>query len=167
MRGWILAGGQARRFGSDKACFLVDGVPLALRLAGVLRAAGLDPWLVARAPRALGLPELIEPDAPHHPLHGVAVALAASAAAGDELAFFTPCDLVDLDVSAVRRLLDPPALAAGHPLLGVMETRRAADAAAAAAAGEGVFRFQRGLPTVEVRPLTNLNRPPAGAGSAR
>lgn len=167
MRGWILAGGRSRRFGSDKACFLVDGVPLAVRLAGVLRAAGLDPWLVARAPRGLGIPELLEPDAPHHPLHGVSVALAASAAAGEALAFFTPCDLVDLDVATVRLLLDPPALAAGHPLLGVMETRRAGDAADAAAAGLGVFHFQRGLPTVEVGPLTNLNRPPPGAGSAR
>lgn len=163
MRGYILAGGRSRRFGSDKALYPIHGVPLAVHLAAVLRGAGLEPWLVARSPRGLGIPELLEPDAPHHPLHGVAVALEAAAA--EELAFFTPCDLVDLQVDQVRRLLDPPAIAAGHPLLGVMATRRAAEAAAAAAAGEGVFRFQRGLPTVDVGPLTNLNRPPRGAES--
>ena len=62
MKGYVLAGGLSSRFGSDKAVYLVDGVPLAVRIAEVLRAAGLDPCVVARTPRGLGIPERIEPD---------------------------------------------------------------------------------------------------------
>src|SRR4051794_12212479 len=100
MKAFILAGGLSLRFGSDKALHLVDGEPLVLRIAGVLRAADLEPWLVAREPRGVGLPELIEPDGPRHPLWGVAAALGQ----GEDV-FITPCDLADLRVEQVRALL--------------------------------------------------------------
>ena len=96
MTGWILAGGLSSRFGSDKVLFLLDGRPLALRVADALRAAGLDPRLVARHPRDLGLPELIEPEGPRHPLHCVATALAHDVRTGLSFSMFCPADLAEL-----------------------------------------------------------------------
>lgn len=154
MRGFILAGGLSRRFGSDKALHVVDGVPLALRIAEVLRAAGLDPWLVARRSRPLGLPELLEPEGPRHPLWGVAAALGE----GDDV-FLTPCDLAALEVEQVRALLAARAVAVGQPLLGVYPARLRDRALAFATAGASVRAFAEGLPTLDVGPIVNLNRP--------
>jgi molybdenum cofactor guanylyltransferase len=44
---YILAGGQSRRFGSDKARAALRGAPLILHVAGVLRAVGEDVTAVA------------------------------------------------------------------------------------------------------------------------
>jgi molybdopterin-guanine dinucleotide biosynthesis protein A len=154
MRACILAGGLSRRFGADKALYPIDGEPLVLRLAAVLRAAGLDPWLVAREPRAVGLPELLEPEGPRHPLWGVAAALGE----GDD-AFVTPCDLADLRVDQVRALLDARAVAVGQPLLGVFPAWLRDRAVAAANANASVRSFVAGLPSLDVGPITNLNRP--------
>ena len=82
--GFVLAGGASRRMGRDKALLPLDGVPLAARLAEVLRAGGCDPvGIVGRRPelRTLGLPVLFEPgfgeataeERVHHPLLGVVV----------------------------------------------------------------------------------------------
>jgi molybdopterin-guanine dinucleotide biosynthesis protein A len=155
VRGCILAGGLSRRFGADKALHPVEGVALAVRTAGVLRAAGLEPWLVARQRRNLGLPEILEPDGPRHPLWGVAAALGE----GDD-AFFTPCDLVDLDVEQVRALLAARAIALGQPLLGVFPGRLRDRALTYASEGRTVREFVADLPVCDVGPVTNLNRPP-------
>lgn len=153
MRGWVLAGGRSSRFGSDKAVFCVEGVPLAVRVARVLAEAGLLPGLLSRHPRDLGLPELIEPDGPRHPLWGVATALDL----GEE-AFFAPCDVVDLRVEQVRALLAARAVAADQPLLGVYPATFAAEARAAALAGARVREVTRALPRLEVGGVGNLNR---------
>lgn len=160
MRGFILAGGLSRRFGSDKALYPVGGAPLAVVIAGVLRDAGLDPWLVSREPRALGLPEVIEPDGPRHPLWGVAAALGE----GDDV-FLTPCDLVALRVDQVRALLGARAIAVGQPLLGVFPASLRDRAVAFATAGDTVRRFVEGLPTRDVGAIENLNRPRGSAPS--
>ncbi|MDP2314467.1 MAG: NTP transferase domain-containing protein [Pseudomonadota bacterium] len=154
MKGYILAGGLSQRFGSDKARYLVDGEPLAVRIAAVLRAAGLDPWLVARAPRGLGLPELLEPDGPRHPLWGVAAALGEGSDA-----FVIPCDLVDVRVEQVRALSDAGAIAAGQPLFGVYPARLRDRARAFAEAGGSVRAFVAELPVLDVGPIANLNQP--------
>jgi molybdopterin-guanine dinucleotide biosynthesis protein A len=155
VRGCILAGGLSRRFGADKAVHPVGGELLALRLARVLRAAGLDPWLVAREPRGIGLPELLEPEGPRHPLWGIAAALGE----GDDV-FVTPCDLAELDVRQVTELLDARAIAVGQPLLGVFPARLRDRALHHATAGGSVRVFVEGLPTLDVGPILNLNRPP-------
>lgn len=168
MRGWILAGGASTRFGSDKAVWPMDGVPLSVRIAGVLSAAGLEPWLVARAPRGLGLPELLEPPGDLHPLRGVAHALAASAAAGDALALVCPCDLVDLSVEQVALLVaSAPAVARGQPLFGVFPVELAARAAVLAEAGMPARALVEELPVVELGALGNLNRPPKRPSEGR
>lgn len=155
VRGCVLAGGRSTRFGSDKALHPVDGVPMAVRVARVLAAAGLDPLLVVRHPLGLGLPELVEPDGPRHPLWGVAAALA------DGGAFFAPCDLVDLHVDQVRRLLAEGAVATAQPLLGVYPPTFRDRALRAALAGERVQDAIAGLPTLDVGAVANLNRPPS------
>jgi molybdopterin-guanine dinucleotide biosynthesis protein A len=150
-----LAGGRSRRFGSDKALFPVNGVPLARHLADVLADAGLEPWLVVREPRRLGVPELVEPAGPRHPLWGVAAALARG-----EDTFFTPCDLVDLRADQVRALLAARAVAVDHPLLGVYPASLAEVARQVALAGGPVRPVVAGLPSCAIGPVTNLNRPP-------
>lgn len=158
-RAYILAGGLSRRFGSDKALYAPDGVPLARRLAAVLEAAGFEPWLVSRAPRGLGLAELIEPDGPRHPLWGVGHALLHARPA--RLALIVPVDAVALDVAAVRLLLGAaPARAAAVPLCGVFETARAEAALAAAEAGLAVRVWAEGVPELPGLDPGNLNSPP-------
>lgn len=154
MRGYVLAGGLSRRFGVDKALYVVDGRPLALRVADALRAAGLEPWVVARASRPLGLPELFEPDGPRHPLWGVAAALGE----GEDV-FVASCDLVDLRAEQVRTLLEARAVAVGQPLLGVYPARLRDRALAFATGGGAVRDFVADLPRVDVGPIANLNRP--------
>jgi molybdopterin-guanine dinucleotide biosynthesis protein A len=149
--GNILAGGRSSRFGSDKALFPVEGVPMAVRIADVLREAGLSPRLVSRAHRPLGLPELIEPDGPRHPLWGVAAALA------DGDAFFTPVDLVDLRVEQVRALLLARGRARGQPLLGFFPMAMREALRDAALAGRPVREVVSA--EVDVGEVANLNRP--------
>lgn len=59
LTGAILAGGQSRRMGRDKATLALDGRALWARQAAVLRASGADPVAIVRAPgqAPLGLPE--------------------------------------------------------------------------------------------------------------
>ena len=126
--GVVLAGGLSRRFGEDKALALVDGVPMALRVAEAMRAAGLHVVLAAPDDRlaCLGLPLLIEPDdGPRHPLRGLWAALGEA-----EEVLCAPCDLPWLPAEAILALLEGPAPTVGfdgervHPLL---TRRRSAD----------------------------------------
>lgn len=164
-QGVVLAGGLSTRFGQDKALYAVDGVPLALRVAGALRGAGLEVVVVARDRRleALGLPVLLEPEAPtRHPLWGVAAALAVYPEV-----LLAPCDLPALDVPTVRALLAAPAPAVAwdgervHPLLGRYGAGLQARAAALAAEGGAARAFAEGAARVWVRAAAvgNLNRP--------
>ena len=59
LTGAVLAGGQSRRMGRDKAGLPHEGRPMWERQAGILRAAGAEPITFVRAPgqAPLGLPD--------------------------------------------------------------------------------------------------------------
>lgn len=156
MRGFLLAGGLSRRFGSDKALFLIEGVPMVQRLAHTLSEAGLEPWIIARSSRNLGIRELIEPpQKSHHPLWGVFWGLQQG-----ETALFCPCDLADLRPAQVRTMVEAGegSYARGQPLLGVWGPTLAEKAALLAEKGSPVREFVAGMVAVEVGEIGNWNR---------
>ncbi len=165
--GYVLAGGASRRMGQDKALLVHEGTPLALRVARVLASAGCAPVSVVGRQGGLvelGLPVVVEPEHPgHHPLFGVAAALAHARPA--EFALVCPCDLVDLRPSTVAQLLrERPCVAVGarrQPLLAVWPTAAYEDVLRGAHQGLSAHALARGLPTVEVAEadLRNANSP--------
>jgi molybdenum cofactor guanylyltransferase len=77
----ILAGGRSARMGQPKPTMLLAGVPLISHPIAAARAAGLEPWVIAKANTPL--PPLdceivTEPDEDFHPLAGIAAALDAA-----------------------------------------------------------------------------------------
>ncbi|HMI81008.1 MAG TPA: molybdenum cofactor guanylyltransferase [Solirubrobacterales bacterium] len=74
----ILAGGRSRRMGRPKPALELGGRPLISYPLAAARAAGLEPWIVAKRGSELPPAEcrlLFEPDEPRHPLLGVVTAL--------------------------------------------------------------------------------------------
>ena len=79
--GVILAGGLGQRIGGAKAVVELGGRPLIAYPLAALAAALSDVAVIAKAdtelPMLPGITVWIEPDAPRHPLLGIAEALAA------------------------------------------------------------------------------------------
>ena len=149
--------------GQDKAFLLVDGEPLAARIARTLQEAGCDPIaLVGRQPELirLGWPVISEPAGLLHPLLGICAALEHSQ---QPLALFSPCDLPHLTAAAVRCLLvhAKPCRVAGQPLLCILDSAAASRAREHAERGGSVHDFVADLPPVPVPDgaLLNLNTP--------
>lgn len=94
--------------GRDKATLLLDGVPLARRVADALVAAGADPVVcvggdAAAIVAATGL-EVVADELGEGPLGGVAAALARFPDAA--LIAVLGCDLVAASPAAIRALVD-------------------------------------------------------------
>lgn len=155
-RGFVLAGGRSRRFGSDKAVAPLDGQPAARALVRVLEDAGLRAAVVARGvrPELADVPHALEPDRPDaHPLYGIA------AIGGDDAVFVCPCDAVALTPAQVRALCAAGALSADSPLVGVWPAARRVEAERAAGEGAPVREVAEGLPRLDVGPTGNRNGP--------
>lgn len=119
LTGVILAGGESRRMGTDKAFFEVDGVPMITRVVETLRQTCLEVVVVAKAACAysgLGARVVIDAEPFQAPLVGVCSGLRAVLT---PWAFVAACDLPYLAPEAVRLLAR---LARGHdaavPLVG-------------------------------------------------
>ena len=102
--GAVLCGGASRRMGADKATLLVDGVPMARRVADVLEAAGCSPVVTvggeAAALRRLGLDNVDDEFPGEGPLGGLLTALSVGAPA-----VVVACDMPRLGVATVTSLI--------------------------------------------------------------
>ena len=124
--GAVLAGGASSRMGTDKAFIEIDGVPMVMRAARTLRAAGAAPTLAVGGDHhrlnALGLDAVEDRYPGEGPLGGVITALGALDAHGGriEAVVTLPCDIISPDVAAVCCVLDGLAAAAGDSADGLV-----------------------------------------------
>jgi molybdenum cofactor guanylyltransferase len=103
--GAVLAGGQSRRMGSDKAALFIQGEPLLRRTTRLLRAITPDVAIIGPPERAALAPDVpIIPDRwPHQgPLGGIATAL--QALAGDAV-LAVGCDMPFLNATLLRYMV--------------------------------------------------------------
>ena len=110
MLGAVLCGGASRRMGVDKATVLVDGTPMARRVADVLAAAGCSPVVAVGGDTSqlavLGI-EHVDDDFPGEgPLGGILTSLRRSAPA-----VVVACDVPFVEPNTIERLI---AALAGH-----------------------------------------------------
>lgn len=102
----ILAGGQSRRMGQDKASVIIDGVPLLERTARIARAVSASVAVVGRAqPGQWDLPDVVfmDDEAPGDgPLGGLRTALRHS---GGHAVLLLACDLPALTAEALSWLI--------------------------------------------------------------
>jgi molybdopterin-guanine dinucleotide biosynthesis protein A len=110
LTGFVLAGGQSRRMGRDKAFLDVDGVPMIRRVLDGLAGTCAEVFIVTKTPdryRDLGVPVITEDDPRQAALAGLCAGLRATRTA---FAFAAACDLPFLMPEVVARMAD---LAAG------------------------------------------------------
>jgi len=175
--GAILAGGQSRRFGSDKSLAALHGQPL---IAHCIRALSLEarhvvicgrPW-----PGHHHLPDWM-PGA--GPLAGLSAALAYARANGQTHVLSVACDMPVLPAGLAEALSPAPAVALGQPTLGLWPSSLSSVLRAHLAAGHrsvlswveatGARQVDLGnLPNINTEAdLAALNALPAGPRSWR
>jgi molybdopterin-guanine dinucleotide biosynthesis protein A len=150
--GYILAGGESRRFGSDKARAPWRGTSLIAWNAQMLREAGMAVTVVAGAAEAyadLGLRTIADAFPGKGPLNGIYTALMECAPA--EWVLVMACDLVGVEAPWLARLWEARdeahdavlfAAEREQPLLGLYSTRLAPALKAAIEADHlAVLRF--------------------------
>ena len=153
--------------GRDKALIPVNGVPMALRVAGMLKTGGCQTvHLVGRqaALTSLGLNVVTERSTFHHPLLGVAAGLASL---NTTLAVIAPCDLIHIEAHHIQALIQRhgPCVAASdgqiHPLLAIVPTAWSETAERLAKQGAPAMMLTQTLPKVMLPPLslTDANSP--------
>jgi len=124
--GAILAGGEARRFGSDKARTLLHGRAL---IDHVATALGPHVDAIVTCGRAYGDLAVLT-DLPHEglgPLGGIAAALDHADRHGFDRVLTLPCDtpLIEPALLEALRACDTPAIVAGCPVIGIWPARLA------------------------------------------
>jgi molybdopterin-guanine dinucleotide biosynthesis protein A len=107
--GIILAGGQSRRMGRDKALIDFQGKPLIAHVIDTLRTLAQDVVVVSNRSDSydpLGARMAADYDPPCGPLGGIAAGLQA---VDSELAIVVACDMPFLNVALLRWLIDQAA----------------------------------------------------------
>lgn len=126
--GAIVAGGEARRFGSDKAMALFEGRPLVAHIADRLRPR-VERLVIcggeARLPGVRHLPDRPTPGL--GPLGGLCAALIDAGEAGIDRVVSVGCDTPVLSDGLLYELLDSqvPAYVATLPLIGAWPSEHA------------------------------------------
>ena len=114
----ILAGGMARRFGSDKALAMIDGRAMLDHVADRLRPQ-CDALMVSGRDWP-GLDRLDDLPAPGlGPLGGLAGALAFARSHGFDAVLTAGCDLPGLPLDLRARFGSPSAILRGQPTIGL------------------------------------------------
>jgi len=122
--GVVVCGGESRRFGSDKALAAVDGTTLLERTLGVLEGRCARVFAATgAAPRYAGLlagraQVVLDRAAGIGPLAGLEAALAAAARVdGATHLVAVACDLPNLDVATLDRLIERARSTGAHVVL--------------------------------------------------
>ncbi|MEH3160410.1 MAG: molybdenum cofactor guanylyltransferase [Sphingomonas taxi] len=160
--GAILAGGQARRFGSDKALVYVAGKRMVDRVAGQL-ARQCDVVILCGRQLAgfRSVPDRPAPDL--GPLGGIAAALRVAADEGFAQVLTVPCDVPDVPGDLLARLGEAPAYARDCPVIGLWPAALAdrIDAFLAESDDRSLRAWARacGARATPALGLANINRP--------
>jgi molybdopterin-guanine dinucleotide biosynthesis protein A len=166
--GAIIAGGQSRRFGSDKALALVDGERMVDRVAAALQHQCDALVLCGREETGfVGLPDL--PRRGLGPLAGLNAALHHALAEGFDAVLSTGCDVPNLPADLARQLGEAgPAYADVQPVVALYPASLAPQCAAFLLhGGRSLYGFAERVAArpVSVRPaLRNINLPTDLAG---
>jgi molybdopterin-guanine dinucleotide biosynthesis protein A len=161
--GAILAGGQARRFGSDKAHALLEGARLIDRVAAALAAQCEGVVVCGRAePGFACIPDWPGPGL--GPLGGLAAALRHAEERGFAHVLSAGVDVPDLPHDLAATLAgEGAAIVASQPVVGQWPTSvRPMLEAFLAGGGRSLYRFADdvGARSLELpAPLMNVNRP--------
>jgi len=118
--GAVLAGGESRRFGRDKAAEPIRGKPMVVRGAETLAEVFEHVVIVSsREPVVPDWPHVRDRRPGHGPLAAIETALLDAARAGREGAFVLACDLPLVDAAVVRSVVagadGAPACAPSRP----------------------------------------------------
>ena len=116
--GAVLAGGQSRRFGSDKAQALLGGTTLLDHAVAALKPQCDQIVIVGRENgRVAAIPDRPQPGL--GPLGGIAGALSYAANEGFDAVLTVPVDCVRLPANLRDLLAPPPASLAAQPVIGL------------------------------------------------
>jgi molybdenum cofactor guanylyltransferase len=155
--GVILAGGKARRFGSDKALAPWRGMALIEHVSSALRSQCDALVIVGRSYAGLTVIDDL-PGPGLGPLAGLAGALEYAAKSGFDLILSAGVDTVPLSSTLRSQLMPAPAFVADQPLVGLWPTSAHATALQLAA-GSGSRAIRHFADQLDARAVTLVDPP--------
>ena len=161
MSGYILAGGQSKRMGTNKALINFRGISMVEHLAMRMNQAGCTKvFVVGKRTLPIDLPHVLEESPYHHPLYGVARALAHCT---QEYCLVIPCDLPMVSITTLKNIYSSQTYTtiAGQPLLGLFPKNQQEKALLYAKQGLSVNAFVEESSKIYIAPheLHNVNFP--------